>query len=314
VEEAVREASETHKEQEASTCDSEEPEECKGQWHHLISKRIFRALDRPGTVNWTRRWRAGSIPIRKRHPRSSRRICGNSTSDLSCARGSPMDSEQSAVPRFFVLQAAPLWTRYDVEVDEVEPIQLGKGASCPKCGDAIGSRTWLGPYRVNLVLHGEELGDYLKTVGHDFLVSERFATAFREEGLTGLDGFHPVEVLRVRGRRRGPKPATPPAYVAVRACYSQTAVDLTRSRIRWDEPPTCDECRSTIKDGIFGFSLEPSTWQGEDIFRPRGLTGCLTVSERFERFVARHGFTNMRLTPTEEYVWDALAPKPASSP
>ncbi|WNG53045.1 hypothetical protein F0U60_51055 [Archangium minus] len=61
---------------------------------------------------------------------------------------------------------------------------------------------------------------------------------------------------------------------------------------------------------IYGFSLEPGTWQGEDIFRPRGLHGVLTVSERFERFVARHGFTNLRMTPIEEYVWDPHAPEP----
>ncbi|WNG42578.1 hypothetical protein F0U61_51060 [Archangium violaceum] len=64
---------------------------------------------------------------------------------------------------------------------------------------------------------------------------------------------------------------------------------------------------------IHGFSLEPGTWQGEDIFRPRGLFGDLIVSERFERFVARHGFTNLRMTPIEEYVWDPHAPEPLPS-
>ncbi|MBM7114109.1 hypothetical protein I3V78_11175 [Archangium primigenium] len=61
-------------------------------------------------------------------------------------------------------------------------------------------------------------------------------------------------------------------------------------------------------DTIHGFSLEPGTWRREDIFRPRGLHGWLTVSERFARFVARHGFTNLRLTPSEEYLWDPTAP------
>ncbi|QRO02345.1 hypothetical protein JRI60_02200 [Archangium violaceum] len=65
------------------------------------------------------------------------------------------------------------------------------------------------------------------------------------------------------------------------------------------------------KEAIHGFSLEPCSWQGEDIFRPRGLYGSLVVSERFERFVARHEFTNMRLTPTEQYVWDPLTPQDA---
>ncbi|PTL76792.1 hypothetical protein DAT35_47880 [Vitiosangium sp. GDMCC 1.1324] len=80
--------------------------------------------------------------------------------------------------------------------------------------------------------------------------------------------------------------------------------------MRGAQPPACEECRFTRFKSIYGFTLEPGTWQGEDIFRPRGLYGDLTVSERFARFVARHGFTNMRLTPTEEYVWDPHAPEP----
>jgi hypothetical protein len=169
---------------------------------------------------------------------------------------------------------------------------------------------WLPPYRVDLVLHGEELGDFIKVSGDDLLVSERFALAFRDEGLTGLDGFQPVEVLRVRRKRKGPKPSNIPRYLAVTASIGRTAVDLARSRIRYDEPPACEECRYMHKDAVLGFTLEVGTWSGEDIFRPRGLYGSLVVSERFERFVARHGFSNMRLTPTEEYMWNPLGPHP----
>ncbi|HEX8440542.1 MAG TPA: hypothetical protein VF697_35965 [Archangium sp.] len=166
---------------------------------------------------------------------------------------------------------------------------------------------WLPPYRVELVLHGEELGDFIKALGDDLLVSERFAQAFRDEGLTGLEGFHPVEVTRVCRKRRGPKPSHVPQYLAVTACFSHAAVDLGRSRIRYaDDPPTCDECREATKNAIYGFTLETGTWQGEDVFRPRGLYGRLVVSERFVRFVERHGFTNMTLVPTEEVVWDPL--------
>ncbi|WNG21752.1 hypothetical protein F0U63_01215 [Cystobacter fuscus] len=75
------------------------------------------------------------------------------------------------------------------------------------------------------------------------------------------------------------------------------------------QPPTCEECRYTHFESIHGFTLEPGTWNGEDVFRPRGLHGVLTVSERFERFVARHELTHLRLTPSENYVWDPHAPQ-----
>nr|AYM53524.1 hypothetical protein [Cystobacter fuscus] len=69
-------------------------------------------------------------------------------------------------------------------------------------------------------------------------------------------------------------------------------------------------------DTIHGFTLEPGTWRGEDIFRPRGLVGDLVVSERFKDFVERHGLTNMRLTPTEQFVRDPshLGPAPLPTP
>ncbi|HYO55609.1 hypothetical protein [Archangium sp.] len=218
-----------------------------------------------------------------------------------------MASETSTSPRFFVLEKGALGSRYDVDVEKAEPVNREKGAHCPRCGGPIGMMKWLPPYRIELVLHGEELGDFIEAPGHDLLFSERFARAFKEAGLTGLEGFHPVEMVRVRRKRRGPKPFHIPHYLAVTACFSRAAVDLAHSRIVYaDEPPTCEECRSATKNAIYGFTLEPGTWRGEDIFRPRGLYGRLTVSERFARFVERHGFTNMTLVPTEELIWDPL--------
>jgi hypothetical protein len=175
-------------------------------------------------------------------------------------------------------------------------------------------KPWLPPYRIELVLHGEEFGDFIKAPGDDLLVSERFAKAFREEGLTGLEGFHPVEVLRVRGKRRGPKPSHVPPYLAVTACFGSGAVDLGGSRFRGASPPSCEECRYMDFEAVHGYTLEPGSWRGEDIFRPRGFPGRVLVSECFERFVTGHGFTNLRLTPTEEFVWDPLAPQPLSTP
>lgn len=219
-----------------------------------------------------------------------------------------MVSESAPSPRFFVLAQGALWSRYDVEVEALKPVNLGEGAAdCPKCGSPVGMMQWLPPYRADLVLHGEELGDFIKVSGDDLLFSERFVQAFREEGLTGLEGFHPLEVVRVRRKRRGPKPSHVPQYLVVTACYGGAAVDLARSRIRYaDEPPTCKQCREATKNAIHGFTLEAGTWRGEDIFRPWGLLGRLVVSERFARFVERHGFTNMTLVPTEELVWDPL--------
>jgi hypothetical protein len=226
-----------------------------------------------------------------------------------------MASEVSASPRFFVLTEGELGSRYDVDAEKADPVNRGDAPLCPRCGTAIGLLKWLPPYRVNLELHGQELGDFIKSSAYAFLISERFAEAFRAEGLTGLTGFHPVEIVRVRSRkRRAGKSLTVPHYFVVSTPYGPGAVDLVLNRVRTVRPPTCPECRSGGINAINGFVLEPGTWGGEDIFRPRGMTGRLVVSERFKDFAERHALTNVVLTPTEQFVWDPSNLGPAPLP
>jgi hypothetical protein len=138
------------------------------------------------------------------------------------------------------------------------------------------------------------------------LVTERFAEEFKAEGLTGLSGFHPVEVLRVRRKGRGPKPGPPPRYLFVTPAYGQPALDMERSRLRISKPIECSWCRSTGIDANDGLALEEGTWNGEDVFRPRGLWGVIIVSERFMRFAERHAMSHFALVPIDKYVWDPL--------
>lgn len=223
-----------------------------------------------------------------------------------------MASEVPAVPRFFELKH-DLFGAYDTKFRHVKPVSFGEAPRCPQCGNPIGMLTWQPPYRVELEQHGAALGDLVDGPGYDLLISERMAEAFRAEGLIGLLGFHPVEVVRVRPRHKKSKAITMPRYFAVTASYGRGVVDEARSRIRRTEPITCTECRSTGLDSIHGFVLEAGTWQGEDVFRPRGCQGSILVSERFAESVKRHGFTNMKLIPTEEYIWDPLRKGPPAA-
>jgi hypothetical protein len=212
-------------------------------------------------------------------------------------------------PRFFVLKDA-LWGDCDTKFRAVKPVNLGESPPCPKCGENIGMLTWLPPYRSELELHGKSPGDFVDGPGDEVLISERMAESFRAEGLTGLLGFHPVEILRVRKGRKRMEPGLVPRYLLVTPCFGRGAVDEARSRLRHNEPITCSECRYASLESIHGFNLEADTWKGEDVFRPRGLQGCILVSQRFAEFAQRHGFTNMKLIPTEEYVWDPFRKGP----
>jgi hypothetical protein len=214
-------------------------------------------------------------------------------------------------PRFYLLENEFLGPHH-THFSKAAGTETASAPRCAKCDGIVGMRIWLPPYRVEIEVRGEAgAGDYIKGPGFSLLVSERFADTFRKQGLTGFVGFDPVEVVKVtpaKARKRGV-----PRYFSVQASYSRAAVDERRSRIRRSEPISCEECRSTGISAVYGFRLEPGTWQGEDVFRPRGLESDIVVSERFERFVREHGFTNMKLTPTEQYVIDFVRKGPPSA-
>jgi hypothetical protein len=222
-------------------------------------------------------------------------------------------SELPAEPRFFVLKD-DMHGRYDTKFSKTEPVRREGAPRCPQCGDPIGMKVWLPPYRVELELYGKEFGDFVEGPGYDFLMSERFAEAFRADGLTGLLGFHPIEVTRVSRGGNKSKALLVPRYFAVTACFGRGAVDDTRSRLRRNKPVACAECRSTGIDSIHGLALEPGSWHGEDVFRPRGARGNILVSERFVQFAQRHGLTNMKLTPAGTFTWDPLFLGPPEAP
>jgi hypothetical protein len=224
-----------------------------------------------------------------------------------------MAFEIFAEPRFFVLNDEFSGV-HDTQFDPIGPSNLGDAPRCIQCSTLLGMLTWLPPYRVDLELYGKQPGDFVTGPGGDsFLISERMAKAFQAEGLTGLQGFHPVELNRVRWKRQRPAPVTVPKYVEVTACFGRAYLDERRSRLRYAEARTCDECRSANLDTVHGFTLAPSSWSGEDIFRALGLPGVRIVSERFAAFVERHGLKNIRLIPTDEYVWDPRRLGPPAS-
>jgi len=216
-----------------------------------------------------------------------------------------MASQVRPAPRFFVLDEEMLGA-CDTKFNKAEPVNRGDAPRCPRCNKVLGSLKWLAPYRVELELYGQNFGDFVHGPGGSVLISERMAGNFQSEGLSGWLGFHPVEVVRVLRKRKGPMPAVMPGYVSVTLFESMAAVDVKRSSLRYNEPVGCAECCSAGLDSIHGFVLESSTWQGEDVLQARGMPGILIVSERLKAFITRHGLSNMKLIPTEEYVWDPL--------
>jgi hypothetical protein len=197
---------------------------------------------------------------------------------------------------FYILENYP---RGDAEtcVHPEKGHNVGDAPRCPACGRFVGMLTWLPPYRVVLELYGKQFGDFaFLVVGSDFLVSQRFRDLYAQLGLTGLSGFEPVEVVKVKSRKRKRSPAPP--YYRVVVGYGGPAIDQAASGFEWIDPPTCPVCRSGNIMRWKRLLLEEGTWHGEDAFCPRGLSAFM-VSERFKDACQQHGITNAFFTPAE---------------
>lgn len=200
--------------------------------------------------------------------------------------------------QFYELEQSP---GGDAEIcySEEEGYNQGDAVSCPTCGGTISMLSWLPPFRVELELHGKEFGDFaFAPAANDILVSQKFHDVYYDHKLTGLSGFDPIEVLRIKSRKRQlPKP---PTYFRVSVSYGSSALDLAASGFEWHEPPKCDHCREATKTRWQRLALEEGTWSGKDAFRPRGMSAAVMVSQRFKDACEQNGITNAFFTPAEQ--------------
>jgi hypothetical protein len=153
---------------------------------------------------------------------------------------------------------------------------------------------------VKLETWGKRFGDLVFFGGGpDILVSERFGRLFDGAKLVGLAGFEPVEVVSAKRYRK--LKGDPPHYLRAQVLRGQTDVDYMASGFEFREPPTCPACQmGVIMKRRSGIVIKPDSWQGEDIFMPRG-SGEILVAPRFKEFCEAHDIANAIFAPAETY-------------
>jgi hypothetical protein len=205
--------------------------------------------------------------------------------------------------RFYVLRKPRAGlSEADTEFYEVEPVNMGEAPRCEACGRLVGMLPLLPPYKVELETWGRSFGDVAFGPGESLLFSERFRDLFIGHGLTGLEGFDPVEVVNITSHNRLAS-GSPPYYHATVA-RSQAVIDQEKSEFEWSQKPTCMVCREGHDIRRWKrIVIAPDTWSGEDLFVPIGLFEWL-ASERFKRFCEENEITNAFLVPAEEYGHD----------
>jgi hypothetical protein len=92
---------------------------------------------------------------------------------------------------------------------------------------------------LELTLHGLTWGDFAFRVGDetDALMRAALVDLWKEEGLSGLSGFEPVEITRARGSEK-----PPPPYVHVAVEVGAAAIDEERTSLVRSEEVACDRC------------------------------------------------------------------------
>lgn len=134
------------------------------------------------------------------------------------------------------------------------------------------------------------------------LISLRFRELYHRHGLKGLSGFEPVEVIKVKSRRK--KMPDPPPYFRAVVGRGRTAIDVVASGFEWLEGPTCTECRDAHIVRWQRIVIEQETWTGDDIFIARGLSGTFIVSKKFKDVCESNDVTNAIFVPAESYGHD----------
>ena len=201
--------------------------------------------------------------------------------------------------RIYLLESTDPSYEATTDFIQAEPHNVSDGPNCPACGGPTGAFRWAPPLRAELETWGNRYGDMAFGPSESMLLSERFKELWLKSGLMGLEGFEPVEIVKVvrRGKRfKDP----PPAYFRVVPQRSQAAFDSVASGEQWEEPPSprCEVCREGGNSkGWERIVLEEEP--RENICRVRGFGGVL-VDEHFKRFVEENGLLNCPLVPAEE--------------
>jgi hypothetical protein len=154
---------------------------------------------------------------------------------------------------------------------KAEGFSTGEAVRCPECNRFLTMLRWLPPYRVELERWGREYGDFA-SIGQDMIVSERLVLAFQDSGLHGLSSFEPLEVVKVIDHaRRSTQPL--PRYFTATVTLSPTTVDQHASGYIWvDKSKVCPACLSDRLKRFARIVIKEETWNGDDIFYPRGGT------------------------------------------
>ncbi len=183
--------------------------------------------------------------------------------------------------------------------------EFGESIKCPVCGGPVSQLEWLPPHYLKLSsAKPQKWPDFLWGAGFMLAVSSRFKALYEAHGLTGIERFYEPAVVVRAGRLKAEQLVDPPEYHVVQIHWNGANVnDLASEVVRRPHPLGCSYCRGAIVK-MSHLIIDEETWDGSDIFIPRGKNGSIVVSERLGSVIRAYGLTNALLVPAEKYAYD----------
>lgn len=189
------------------------------------------------------------------------------------------------------------------EYEEVDT-KVGDCTYCPLCYEPISPLEWLSPKKIELM--NTKFGDFLFGSGVDVKCTERVRDALIKTNLSGILKFEQLDIVKVRYLKN--KSIQIPKYYFLHIIRPKVLIDLSKSFKNWEREPKCICGGGGLLVGMGGFSVDLSTWNGEDIFHLIGFAYPI-FSQRFVDFVLENKFTNIDFVATEDYKWGDLKPR-----
>lgn len=178
---------------------------------------------------------------------------------------------------------------------------------CPKCGRAVGQLYWLPPYDI-IIKQPKKIGDFVGgLIGMDLIVSENFKNKYEHSGLTGIDQFIELNVVKMGAKKNINYPF--PKLFGATIKISNTRVDYDKMGVTWFSKPEkniCDLCcpGGGGEGGIYQtydkIIFKKETLTDLDFFIAINFVGNIIVSEKAKDFIETNNFSNVKLTPDFE--------------
>lgn len=191
----------------------------------------------------------------------------------------------------------------------LEPICYSESQFCPICGSPVSGKKWIAPHTIKLSSSNpSKWGDFVWGSGFGLIISHRFFEIYNIEKLSGFSAIsEPIKIAKFGNRVEKDISIEPPSYHYAVIPWGGAEMNLVASEMKYAFPDKtiCDYCHQGGSGKHFEqLIIIENSWNGSDVFIPRGVTGTYVVSERFKKVVEQYRMKNIWLIPCEKYAYD----------